>query len=119
MRRAAGRFGHKAEPTRNLFENIPADLADEEVIDLLNLPSVRVERIVSRGHVTPEGEWYDQDHGEWVMVVKGAARLTIAGEPEDREMGPGNYVYLAPHVRHRVSWTDPGVETVWLAVFAG
>ena len=37
--------------------------------------SVRVERIVSNGQVTPEGEWYDQDWDEWVVVLEGEARL--------------------------------------------
>ena len=37
--------------------------------------SIRVERIVSNGQVTPEGEWYDQDLDEWVVVLEGEARL--------------------------------------------
>jgi len=28
----------------------------------------------------------------------------------------GDYVHIRPHVRHRVEWTDPEQETVWLAV---
>ena len=27
---------------------------------------LRIERIVSEGHVSPEGFWYDQDEPEWV-----------------------------------------------------
>ena len=34
-----------------------------------------VERIVSWGHVTPEGQWYDQKKDEWVLLLEGAARL--------------------------------------------
>ena len=34
--------------------------------------SIRVERIVSNGQVTPEGEWYDQDLDEWVVVLADA-----------------------------------------------
>ena len=58
-----------------------------------------------------------QDEGEWVIVIKGAARLLIEGEADERALGPGDHLYLGPHVRHRVTWTDPGVETIWLAVF--
>ena len=28
----------------------------------------------------------------------------------------GDYLYLPAHARHRVSWTDPQQDTVWLAV---
>ena len=104
-------------PTQNIFDAMPKSLPDEEFVDLLSRPGVRIERIVSRGHVTPEGKWYDQSEGEWVMVVRGAARLLIEGEAEERALETGDHLYLAPHVRHRVTWTDPDQETIWLAVF--
>ena len=31
-------------------------------------------------------------------------------------MRPGDYVHIRAHVRHRVAWTDPNRETVWLAL---
>jgi cupin 2 domain-containing protein len=31
-------------------------------------------------------------------------------------MRPGDYVNLPAHCRHRVEWTDPERETVWLAL---
>lgn len=43
---------------------------------------VRVERIVSQGHVTPPGQWYDQDWDEWVSLLSGAARLRVEGEAD-------------------------------------
>ena len=38
----------------------------------------KIERIVSRGHASPEDFWYDQEENEWVMVVKGTARCVAA-----------------------------------------
>ncbi|MDJ1017061.1 MAG: cupin domain-containing protein [Paracoccaceae bacterium] len=105
------------EPTRNIFAQLPFDMTFEEVTDLLKAPGVRVERIVSRGHASPDDYWYDQDEGEWVMVVAGGARLRIEGERQDRTLLAGDWLYLAPHVRHRVTWTDPDHDTIWLAVF--
>ena len=32
------------------------------------------------------------------------------------EMGPGDYVTIPAHKRHRVEWTTPEEPTVWLAV---
>ena len=38
----------------NLFEHIPADLPDELTQRLIDRGNVRIERIVSRGHRSPE-----------------------------------------------------------------
>jgi len=67
-----------AEPT-NLHTSVPAELPAELVQTLLEAGSVRIERIVSRGHSSPPGFWYDQPQSEWVLVVTGAARLVIEG----------------------------------------
>ena len=84
---------------------------------LLTRPGLRVERIVSLGQASPPGFWYDQAEGEWVLLLAGAARLRFADEPEARLLGPGDWLDIAPHRRHRVDWTDPASPTVWLAVF--
>ena len=104
-------------PTRNLLADLPTALEEEEITDLLRAPGVRLERIVSTGQASPSGYWYDQDEVEWVMVLKGAARLEIEGEAEDRALGPGDHLTLPAHCRHRVTWTDPDRPTVWLALF--
>ncbi|MBK5199564.1 MAG: cupin domain-containing protein [Methyloceanibacter sp.] len=83
---------------------------------LLERPGVRIERIVSTGQVTPDGQWYDQVADEWVLVVAGAARLRIEGEDEDRELGEGDWIVLPAHCRHRVTWTREEPPTVWLAI---
>ena len=104
-------------PLLNLFDDLPEPSDGEEITVLLERPGLRLERIVSHGHASPDGFWYDQTEGEWVMVVRGHARLRIESEAEDRALGPGDHLYLAPHVRHRVAWTDPEEPTVWLALF--
>jgi cupin 2 domain-containing protein len=102
---------------RNLFDDIPRALPAERVDVLLETPAVRLERIVSIGHATPPGEWYDQARNEWVVVLRGRARVRIEGEAEDRTLDIGDHLLLRAHVRHRVEWTDPAGPTVWLAVF--
>lgn len=103
----------------NLFTNVPRQLADEQVVTLLRAPNVRIERIVSTGHATAPGQWYDQDQAEWVLVLAGSAGLLFEGETEPRRLEPGSYVQIAAHVRHRVAWTDPATPTVWLAIHYG
>jgi cupin 2 domain-containing protein len=101
----------------NLYEGLPKHAVDREIsTPVLERPSLRIERIVSTGQATPEGEWYDQDTDEWVLLVAGAARLRIEGDDEDRDLVPGDWVLLPAHCRHRVTWTQSVPPTVWLAV---
>ena len=72
----------------NLFADLPARLPDELVTTLLEATNVRIERIVSHGHASPEGFWYDQDQHEWVVVLAGAARLKF--EDGTMEMAAGD-----------------------------
>jgi cupin 2 domain-containing protein len=101
---------------RNLFDDLPDRLPSERVDVIVDAPGVRIERIVSTGHMTPPGEWYDQDADEWVVVLRGRARVRLEGEPDARDLYPGDHLLLPAHVRHRVEWTDDGGPTVWLAV---
>lgn len=101
--------------TTNLFSDVPANLPEEILTKLLEAANVRIERIVSHGHVSPEGFWYDQDEHEWVTVLQGAAKLRF--EDSTLELKPGDSVNIPAHRRHRVEWTTPEEPTIWLAVF--
>jgi cupin 2 domain-containing protein len=101
---------------QNLFEGIPKELADEWTERLAGDANTRVERIVSRGHASPPGFWYDQAQSEWVMVVKGRSRLRFDDDTVV-ELQAGDHLTIPPHARHRVDWTAPGEDTVWIAVF--
>ena len=100
----------------NLFANI-SDLPEELTEVLAESNSIRIERIVSHCHISPEDFWYDQDENEWVVVLKGRAKLLFEGGDEPVELGPGDFINIAAHRRHRVDWTTPDEPTVWLAVF--
>lgn len=101
--------------TTNLFTDLPIDLPDELLTTLLKAANIRIERIVSHGHASPAGFWYDQDEHEWVIVLKGAARLRF--EDSIVEMKPGDFVNISAHKKHQVDWTTPDEPTIWLAVF--
>jgi cupin 2 domain-containing protein len=100
----------------NLFSGRSRDTEGEEFLTLHEYHGVRIERIVSHGESSPDGFWYDQSGGEWVLLLSGAARVAFEGESGETELGPGDYLYLPPHARHRVTWTAPDADTVWLAV---
>lgn len=103
----------------NLFAGIPAALPAELFETLAGAGEVRIERIVSRGHVSPPDFLYDQPLHEFVVLLTGSARLVVEGEPAPRELLPGDWIVLPAGRRHRVEYTPPDVDTVWLAVHFG
>ncbi|NHR07098.1 cupin domain-containing protein [Chromobacterium haemolyticum] len=102
----------------NLLADIPGELPEELLQTLFSgAKGFRVERIVSRGHASPDGFWYEQDEEEWVLLLSGAAELEYQDPPRRLRLEPGDCVAIAPRQRHRVAWTAPGQDSVWLAVF--
>jgi cupin 2 domain-containing protein len=99
----------------NFFADIPASLPVELMQTVAKGRDVRIERIISRGHRSEEGFWYDQPEYEWVILLRGAARIRFADD-DVVMLEPGDYLNIAAHEKHRVEWTDPNVETLWLAV---
>ncbi len=107
-----------AKLPENLFD-VQAALPEEVTDILVNGHGVRVERITSHGHRSPDGFWYDQEEHEWVVVLQGAARLEFEGKDDSVELQAGDHVNIPAHRRHRVAWTTPDEPTIWLAVFYG
>ena len=99
----------------NLFTSLPAKLPAELTETLVHAKHVRIERIVSQGQASPDGFWYDQDEAEFVVVLQGAGRLRF--EDEVVELRPGDWINIPAHRKHRVEWTTPDEQTVWLAAF--
>jgi len=100
----------------NLLADVPKISEGELFETVAAIDGFRVERIVSQGHATAADAWYDQAWHEWVLLVKGEALLLIEGEQAPHRLLPGQWMLLPAHCRHRVEWTLPGQDTVWLAV---
>ena len=100
----------------SLFVALPDATREERIEILTGKPGLRIERIVSQGQSSPPGFWYDQPQDEWVAVLAGRARVEIEGEPRPVEMGPGDWLEIPAHLRHRVVSTSGEEATVWLAV---
>ncbi|OWK39171.1 cupin domain-containing protein [Fimbriiglobus ruber] len=103
----------------NLFRDLPAHLPDEVVQTLTAAGAVRVERIISLGHTSPPGFWYDQPQHEWVTLLTGAATLRFEDEDQPVDLRPGDFLTIPARRRHRVEWTTPDEPTIWLAVHFG
>ncbi len=102
--------------TGNLYQHIPVNFPEEIVDCVAGSQSVRIERIVSRGHASPDGFWYDVPQREWVMLVSGSAQLRFA-DGRLLDLKAGDYVEIDAHERHRVESTSQTEDSIWLAVF--
>ncbi|HGL6717811.1 cupin domain-containing protein [Burkholderia contaminans] len=103
--------------TGNLFTTEGQRGNDEQIDLLVTGQRLNVERIVSMGHTSPDGFWYDDARAEWVVLLSGAAVLEFEAGPARHEMHPGDYVLIEPHCRHRVAWTHEETQSVWLAIY--
>ncbi|OPY01396.1 MAG: Cupin domain protein [Syntrophorhabdus sp. PtaB.Bin184] len=101
---------------QNVFSPIPPDIPDEIFETIAASGTVRIERIISRGQATPQGSWYDESLNEWVILLKGSADILFEGEADPVTLLPGDHVLIPAHRRHRVTRTDKGEPTIWLAV---
>ncbi|MEO6920927.1 MAG: cupin domain-containing protein [Collimonas sp.] len=100
----------------NLLTNLPPD-GSAEVFELLHeRDGLKIERIISTGHASPPGFWYDNPQEEWVLLLSGSAGLTLAGTAEQHVMQAGAWLHIPARCRHRIEWTDTAQPTIWLAV---
>ena len=100
----------------NLFEKIPKNLSDEVFDTLMESDGMKLEKIVSLGQKTPEGKWLIQERSEWVILLKGAAKLSFKDTDSIIDLSPGDYLNIPAQRAHRVEWTDPKQKTIWLAL---
>jgi cupin 2 domain-containing protein len=100
----------------NLLSALPATQGEEHFETLVATAEFRLERIMSRGHCSPAGFWYDQPRAEWVALLQGRAALRFEDESEARHLDPGDWVFIPAHRRHRVEWTSREPEAIWLAL---
>ncbi len=98
------------------FFNLPHTKLNEELIERIGgNDNVKIERIISEGHKSPAGFWYDQETTEFVLLLSGYAVLAF----EDGNkiiMRKGDFVTIPAHVKHRVEETSADEKTLWLAV---
>jgi len=100
----------------NIFTGIPAELPKELFECIVKRENVHIERIVSKGHMTPTDQWYDQDWDEWVILLQGQATILYEKKMQSITLTPGDYLLIPAHMRHRVEWTTPDHHTIWLTV---
>ncbi|MAI71498.1 MAG: phosphoribosylaminoimidazole carboxylase [Rhodopirellula sp.] len=101
----------------NLLDQVNPSTTTAELIEILARgENIRVERIVSQGHSSDAGFWYDDPSAEWVMVLSGEAQLRFLVGDKLVHLRRGDHITIQPHEKHRVEWTQPDERTVWLAI---
>lgn len=99
----------------NIYSPVSGNRDKEFFETLIESGAFKIERIVSRGHCSPENGWYDQSRNEWVLLLKGSAVITFSDNTTIC-LEEGDYLHIPSHQKHKVSWTDPDRESYWLAV---
>ncbi len=104
-------------PNDNIFQliSLPAKTEGEYFETILSSPNILIERIISTGQITPEGEWYDQEKDEWVILLQGEAILSYE-DGTTINLKSGDYLLIPHHVKHRVIYTSDRPPCIWLAI---
>lgn len=102
---------------KNIYADIPAELPEELTEEFFANGNIQIGRIVSRGHKSPPDYWYDQDQDEFVLLVRGEARVFFEDPDENIELTPGDWIIIPAHRRHRLIQTSEESDTIWLCMF--
>ncbi|WP_245806423.1 cupin domain-containing protein [Francisella halioticida] len=98
--------------TNSVYSVFPKFSKDEVFTDLLKYENVHVEKIISYGQVTDTDKPYVQDHDEWVLVLKGKAKLNL--EAKEHILEEGRYLFIPKGSKHWLTYT--AIPTIWLAI---
>lgn len=97
-------------PIANLFHDSQPPAEGERFDTLLSHRNLQIERILSSSRI--ESVDYVQEQDEWVLLARGEASMTVAGEAV--ELSAGDHLFLPAGTPHRVERTSEGA--LWLAI---
>ncbi|MEE3716290.1 cupin domain-containing protein [Tumidithrix elongata RA019] len=99
----------------NIF-NLPQESIPLELFEALaSGDDILIERIISSGQITPEGQWYDQTTDEWVILLQGEAEIAYL-DGSRQQLRAGDHILIPAHHKHRVAYTSIEPACIWLAV---
>lgn len=100
----------------NFLEIGGLNLTEEYFQTIIKRENIRIERIVSAGHKSPDGYWYNQEENEAVLLIKGEAIVEFEVGKEVF-LKAGSFLDIPKKVKHRVKETSLTEESIWLAIF--
>ena len=99
----------------NIFEKIIVDKTEEFFFEIFKNETIKIEKIVSNGQISPEIFWYEQEKSEFILLLEGFAILEF--ENREVELKKGDCLNIKAFEKHRVNFTSLDEPTVWFAVF--
>ena len=98
----------------NFFDNIPNKIPHEIFEEIFKNDNIKIERIISKGHISPDGFWYEQETNEWVFLLEGEAELEF--QDKKKRLHKGDCLLIPKNQKHRVSYTSEKPECLWLTL---
>jgi len=102
--------------SKNIYKISGEYPVEQEVFEnILTNGDVVIERILSSGQRTPEGQWLQQDKDEWVILLQGSSELSFE-DGKRLTLNNGDYIFIPFDTKHRVEKTSTNPICIWLAV---
>ena len=99
----------------NIFDKIIVDKEEENFFEIFKNETIKIEKIVSNGQISPENFWYEQEKCEFILLLEGFAILEF--ENREVELKKGDCINIKAKQKHRVKFTSLDEPTIWFAVF--
>lgn len=99
----------------NIFDKIIVDKEEENFFEIFKNETIKIEKIVSNGQISPENFWYEQEKSEFILLLEGFAILEF--ENREVELKKGDCINIKAKQKHRVKFTSLDEPTIWFAVF--
>ena len=99
----------------NIFDKIIVDKEEENFFEIFKNETIKIEKIVSNGQISPENFWYEQEKSEFILLLEGFAILEF--ENREVELKKGDCLNIKAMEKHRVKFTSLDEPTIWFAVF--
>ncbi|MBP7742057.1 MAG: cupin domain-containing protein [Aliarcobacter sp.] len=99
----------------NIFEKIIVDKKEEIFFEIFKNETIKIEKIVSNGQISPKNFWYEQEKSEYIILLEGFAVLEF--EDKEIELKKGDCINIKAMQKHRVKFTSLDEPTIWFAVF--
>ncbi|MFW5792667.1 MAG: cupin domain-containing protein [Bacteroidota bacterium] len=102
---------------KNIYSpgKIPSEQEAEFFEVLHQNKNIKIERIISKGHITDKNKWYNQKTDEWVLLIQGQAKIEFE-ENKIIELKSGDYILIPAGKKHKVIYTSKNPYCVWLAI---
>ena len=94
----------------NIYNYTQPKVGEEKIQTLFEQDNITINHIAS--HALENGEWYDQDEDEWLVLIKGEALLSF--EEKDVNLIQGDTYFIKQHQKHCVKKTS--ADALWLTV---